>query len=85
MAKTCETCDGELDPERDKAGGSYHAKCLPCLRRQAQGRDKHYHQCTDETCLVCQDYAEERREQAQGYLLERAVGGWDNQTLDEFR
>jgi len=84
--KTCETCDDALDPDRDKAGGSYHAKCLPCLRAQTVGRDKHYHQCTDDGCLVCRDYREERIEQAQPHLIARlSRSETPNAKLDEFR
>jgi hypothetical protein len=36
-------------------------------------------------CPVCRQYRSEKEAQAQPFLLERAVGGWDNQTLDEFR
>jgi hypothetical protein len=85
MTKTCEACDAALDPERDKAGGSYHAKCLPCLQKQAAGRDKHAHTCEQDPCSVCLSWRAMKREQAQPYLLERAIGGWENETLDSFR
>ena len=84
--KTCEACDETLDPDRDKAGGSYHAKCLPCLRAQAHGRDKHYHQCDERECLVCHDYTQERIEDAKPYLLARlSEERTPNANLDEFR
>jgi len=86
MTKTCETCGDELDPDRDKAGGCYHTKCLPCLRSQAYGRDKHYHQCTEESCLVCRDYVAERVEQAKPHLIARlSQSETPNADLDEFR
>lgn len=86
MTKTCETCGETLDPERDKDGGSYHAKCLPCLRAQAVGREKHYHQCDDSDCLVCRDYRAERIEQATPFLIARlSRRETPNAELDDFR
>ena len=84
--KTCETCGETLDPDRDKAGGSYHAKCLPCLRAQSVGRSKHVHECDTDPCLICRSWRDEKREQAKPYLLARLSGGeTPNAKLDEFR
>jgi len=87
MTKTCETCGDELDPDRDKAGGSYHAKCLPCLRSQAYGRAKAVHQCDcDGQCLVCRSWRAEKREQAKPHLIARlSQSETPNADLDEFR
>jgi len=84
--KTCETCGEALDPDRDKAGGSYHAKCLPCLRAQAVGRDKHVHTCDKDPCSVCLSWRAERKEQAKPFLIARlSQSETPNAELDDFR
>lgn len=82
---TCDECGDELDPKRDKTKGAYWDCCKPCLRAEAVGRTKHVHTCEREQCAICQTWRAEKRQQAQPYLLERAVGGWENETLDRFQ
>jgi len=37
MAKTCDNCGDDLQPDRDKdAGGWYRDKCFPCIRETAR-------------------------------------------------
>jgi len=56
---TCEECGDELDPERDKAGGRYRDRCLPCLRAIAAEIPTHVDTCDAADCPVCRDYREE--------------------------
>jgi hypothetical protein len=60
MSRTCDECDAELTPERDKSRGRYRDRCLPCLVADARAADtRHVVTCTADDCIVCRDYAAE--------------------------
>jgi len=59
MTHACDSCGDALDADRDKAGGRYRDKCLPCIRTSVADQPRHVDTCEDAACVVCRDYREE--------------------------
>jgi len=75
---TCDACDAALDPERDKAGGRYRDRCLPCIR-EAVDAVPHVHACEERDCPVCRDHRRDDATQVPSDPEERsqsAIGTW---------
>jgi len=54
----CDACGDALDPDRDKAGGRYRDRCLPCIRA-AVDAVPHVRSCEVDDCRVCLDHRED--------------------------
>jgi len=81
---TCENCGNQLTDRDKNEAGHFRDRCMDCIRKATVGRAKHAHTCEREQCGICQTWRAEKREQAQPYLLERAISGWENEKLSSY-